>query len=139
MHISEVTKLEEVIFTDEQLREKLKEWQKRLRLQDWIITASIKRARDLKDDSQACVSWVLTKKMATIGIMDSIDYPPDSMVSQDMEISLVHELLHLHFAPISDMDDESIFQIAEEQAIESISYGLVDALRNRNDGGEENV
>jgi hypothetical protein len=99
-------------------------------LQDWFITASIKRSRDLLDNSQACVSWVLNKKMATIGIIDPIDYPPDSMFPQDMEISLVHELLHLHFAPISDKDFDNQFELAEEQAIESISFGLINAARN---------
>lgn len=123
--------MEEVIFTDEQLQEKLKEWQKRLRLQDWIITAKIKRGRDLSNDSQANVHYVLPKKMATISIMDPIDYPPDSMVPQDMEDSLVHELLHLHFAPISDDDDDDKYYTAMEQMIESIASGLISAIRKQ--------
>jgi hypothetical protein len=121
--------MEEVILTEEQLQERLQEWQKRLRLQDWIITAKIKRARELMDETQATVSWQLAKKMAMISIMDPIDYPPDSMEPQDMENSLVHELLHLHFAPLNQNDDDERYHIGEEQAIESIASGLINAAR----------
>jgi hypothetical protein len=121
--------MEEVILTQEELEQNLQEWQKRLRLQDWIIDAKIKRDRDLPGNVEASVNWVLTKKMASISILDPMDYPPDAMVPQDMENSLVHELLHLHLAPISNYGNDDNYQIFEEQAIESIASGLIAAYR----------
>ncbi|MCM3573295.1 hypothetical protein M3172_08815 [Mesobacillus subterraneus] len=119
----------EVIFNDEQLQEKLKEWQKRLRLQDWIIEARICRIHELMPDSLANIHPTLEKKAALIKIMDPIDYDPTFMLPYDMENSLVHELLHLHLWPITGDDEERKHHIAEEQAIECITSGLLSALR----------
>lgn len=121
-----------VIFSSEELQRSLEEWQKRLRLQDWIIKAKIVRGREFdNDNNQGEISWILTKKMATILILDPIDYPSDVMVSQDMENCLVHELLHLHFAPISESDSGSSLHVEIEQAIESITSGIISSIRGR--------
>lgn len=116
----------EVIFKEDELKSRLAEWQKILRLQDWIIDVSICRERDMRlsDNCGEC-EWNLYKKMAWIRILDPVDYPPDSMKPQDMELTLVHELLHLHLAPLDDDKKD----IAIEQAIEAISGGLVDVHR----------
>jgi hypothetical protein len=119
--------MEEIILTQEQLEKKLEEWQKRLRLQDWIIKVRIARASELPEGSMACVRATLAKKTAGILILDPIDYEPDLMLPQDMENSLVHELLHLHLEPIHMEDDTKL--IAVEQAIESITSGLLAAHR----------
>jgi hypothetical protein len=126
--------MQEVILTNEQLEQKLKEWQKRLRLQDWIIQVRIARANELPENSMGCVHAVLPKKMASIKVLDPIDYDHSLMVPQDMEDTLVHELLHLHLEPILQGIDDSKY-IEVEQAIESISFGLVTALREI--GGEK--
>lgn len=118
--------MEEVIFTEEQLRQKCLEWQRRLRLQDWIVKVRMCRQHELPVGSLAHVHYVVEKKMATVRITDPADYPPDSMFPYDMENSLVHELLHLHFAPLTG--DES--SVEEEQAIECITSGLLTALRS---------
>lgn len=117
--------MQEVIFTEDQLQQKCSEWQKRLRLQDWIVKARMCRAHELPVSSMAHVHYVVEKKMASIRIVDPVDYPPDSMVPYDMENSLVHELLHLHFAPLTG--DES--SVVEEQAIECITSALLNANR----------
>jgi hypothetical protein len=119
--------LQEVLLTEEQLQEKLMEWQKRLRLQDWIVQVRIARALELPENSMGCVHAVLPKKMASIKILDPIDYDHSSMCPQDMENTLVHELLHLHFEPIVLNNDSKTIEL--EQAIESITSGLLTALR----------
>ncbi len=116
--------------SDEELQEKLIEWQKRLRLQDWIIKAGIKRNRDMKDKSQGQCQWTITSKLASIFILDHLDYPPDSMLEQDMEQTLVHELIHLHFAPFDDESDTPK-EVAIEQAVDCIAYGLVQLHREK--------
>lgn len=121
-----------MVLTQEQLEQKLRYWQKRLRLQDWIIEVRLVRERELDGDYAAQVNWVLPKKMASVHILDQIDYPPELMGERDMENDLVHELLHLHLAPIHEHFGEgnSLYSMFEEQAIESIAFGLVDAERN---------
>lgn len=121
------------MYSQVQLEERLRYWQKRLRLQDWSIEVRIARLREMDQDCEAQVNWILSRKMATIQILDQVDYPPDTMGSRDMENDLVHELLHLHFAPINVHFGESsqTYSTFEEQAIESIAYGLIHAERAR--------
>ncbi|WP_433956986.1 hypothetical protein [Cytobacillus horneckiae] len=120
-----------VILTEEQLREKLKYWVKILRLQDWIIEVKIARGKDMLENASACVNWTLSKKMASIKVLDPIDYPDDVMGERDMENDLVHELLHLHLAPINDYfnNNNDFYNTFEEQAIESITSGLIAVVR----------
>lgn len=122
--------MDAVIYTGEELLAKCEEWQKILRLQDWIITVHIRRERDFTlSDSNAEIITTLPKRMATIHILDPIDYPPDQSEPQDMELSLVHELLHIHlFTFFADREDEMRI-VAEEQAIEAISRGLIALAR----------
>ena len=116
---------------DEQLQQALAEWQKILRLQDWIIKASIRRERDMYlANSSAAVRYNYEKRMAFIHIMDPIDYEPDLMVPQDMEISLVHELLHLHYAGFDQTEKGTIEYALVEQSIEAISRALVELKRS---------
>lgn len=120
----------EVILTEDELREKCVEWQKILRLQDWIITILITRERHMGCSSRiAEIEAKLPKRMATIRILDPIDYPTGLSEDQDMELSLVHELLHIHLFPLfADREDE-MRMVAEEQAIEAISRGLIHLSR----------
>jgi hypothetical protein len=121
-----------VFKNNEHLQTTLVEWQKRLRLQDWIITAKIARARDLSlDNSAATVDWNYNKRMAVIKIIDEIDYQPGLMEEQDMEISLVHELLHLHYAGFENTEADSIENSLMEQSIEAISRTLVELKREQ--------
>jgi hypothetical protein len=121
---------QKVVFTEEELRLECAEWQKILRLQDWIINLRICRERDMSEsDRNAEIEANLPKRMATIRILDPIDYPPGLVEEQDMELSLVHELLHIHLFPLfADREDE-MRMVAEEQAIEAISRGLIELHR----------
>ena len=82
-------------------------------------------------DQQAGVNWVVKKKTAIIKILDSKDYlldsGPNCLYPQDMEQSLVHELLHLHFAAIDDY--EGLKDIVHEQAIDQIAKSLIKVKR----------
>jgi hypothetical protein len=118
--------MQEVILNNKQLQEKLSYWQKRLRLQDWLIDARIVRQMDMMgQDCQGECNYNLLKKMAVINVLDHCDYQPNEIFPQDMEWCLVHELLHLHFAPLHIENENE----AEEQAIDLISQALVGTLR----------
>lgn len=117
----------EVIISEEELRARCFEWQKVLKLQDWIISVFVFRERDFSDPGRAAeIIMQLPKRMATIRILDPLDYPSNLVELQDMELALVHELLHLHFLPLRENGDiEGLHHVMEEQAIEAISRGLV--------------
>jgi hypothetical protein len=124
--------LKAVIFSEDELRAKCAEWQKILRLQDWIINVSIVRERDANlKGCNAEIHVTLPNRIARIHILDPIDYDPTNALPQDMEQYLVHELLHIHLYPITGQFREGPLQIAEEQAIEAISKGLIALVRKQ--------
>lgn len=112
--------------TQEQLLAKCREWQAILKLQDWDI--KLRLARYYDEPNLGSCSWTLPKKMATIRIQEYNDYDPANKWERDQEITLVHELLHLHFAPF-DADDGNHLGLAQEQAIHAISVALVNLAR----------
>lgn len=111
------------------LQQLLPEWQKILRLQDWDVKLIVDRERNfIGGDSQGECSWVLEKKQAFIKILDPVDFP-DSKWEQDSEETLVHELLHLHFAPFN-AEDGTLEDVAQEQAISAIAGALAGLKRD---------
>ena len=114
-----------MIFADQKEAEQfLQEWQKVLRLQDWDLKIQIVRARDLVGgESMAEVTYKHTKRMAIINLLDPIDYG-EYLWEQNHEISLVHELLHLHFIGF-EAESGTAEDDAQEMTIDVISKSLV--------------
>ena len=114
-----------IILNQQQLNELLAYWQVLLRLRDWDIKIAIKRTRDFKfDEAAGETTWLLAKKMAVITIVDPADYPPDSLWPQDMEMTLIHELVHLLLAYWTPERLSAEYDY-QEQAIHTISQTLV--------------
>jgi hypothetical protein len=118
---------------EKELRKQLAYWQRILYLQDWTIDVRVVRQWDMGDRlTLAQCEWFLQRKDAIIQVLNPHDLPGISsrfLHSEecDYDVSLVHELLHLHFAPFhKDADD-----VAHEQAINSISRGIVRVWRNK--------
>lgn len=101
----------------------LLEWQRTLKLLDWDISAFIAPSEEM-DSSEGLVYWDLNKKIAEIKIVSREDYPSDAMCPYCIEKILVHELLHLHFAPF-DAKTGTLRGTAQEQAINAIAHALV--------------
>lgn len=125
---------QDVHFDDEQLQDKLVYWLEKLRLQDWIVTARIARYHELEPNRAGECSSILSNKEAVISILSADDYAEDWGVV-DMEWTLVHELLHLHFESMAVAAEK---EIAVEQAIESITYGLI-ALERKEQGDTDGL
>lgn len=122
--------------TDAEVQQACEEWKKRLRLQDWFTKSGIYRERDMQlGECNGECEYQLETKMATIRIIDPLDYPEGLIVEQDMEKTLVHELLHLHFAPLYANTDDKSIKDAQEQAIDCIAHALVNLSR----GGESDA
>lgn len=117
--------------TDDQLNQACAEWQKVLGVQDWDVKCCIKRSRDMNmQEAQAECQWTIQNKQATINICDPVDYPPHEW-EQDMEDSLVHELMHLHCAPFDDFERFSAEDTALEQMIVKTSGALIRLKRDK--------
>lgn len=121
------------ILTQEELEACCREWQEILALQPWEFQIMIKRAYDMNPDHQASINWVVEKQMAIISFLDPGDYDPAFMGFYDVEVSLVHELLHARLAGVSNHStgDGSFGSIAEEQAVHHLANALVKLKRER--------
>lgn len=118
-----------VIFTEDELRAKCAEWQKILRLQDWDVRTSIVRAGGMKtEECNAEISVNVQHRLATLRVLDPIDYGDDNLNPQDMERHLVHELLHIHLWPFTE-DLHGPLEDAEEQALNMIAGALIALYR----------
>lgn len=117
------------ILTVPQLYDRLRHWQEVLRLQDWDVEVRIVRQTGLSDDANTgeLHSWP-SKKRAVILIVEPEDYegtnPRLLQIRQDMEYTLVHELVHLVFAHHARPSDPNI-EILDEQAVHSVARALL--------------
>lgn len=118
----------------EELAQMLGFWMDILKLKEWDVKVKICRARDMQEGTAGTINWEVNHKDAFIRLLDPIDYPEDSMRDQDMEETLVHELLHLHFSTISENfgggKNNEFYSLFEEQAICSIAAGLIKLHRS---------
>lgn len=114
-------------YTLAELEDLCREWQKVLRLQDWAFYIFIKRGYDM-GTFVGSFSPTITKKEAKISLLDPNDYPPDTVYPYDQEETLVHEMIHAHFA--SFWDDDKCNDM--EWAIESLTKAVVSLKRNVN-------
>lgn len=107
----------------------MKEWQKRLCLQDWQIVLYIDCAPDEMhvDDSSGCVSWQESTKTACIQIIDP-KYYGQRVAPFDFEKTLVHELMHLKMCMMYRREG-SLKERLAHQLIDDLSRALVDAKR----------
>lgn len=117
------------ILTEQQMNKKLEYWKTLLGLDSWDIKFTFKRQRDL-GDSQARVSWTLEKSAAVIGMVCHEDYDNERF-PQDMEQSLVHELLHVKCATFDNFEEGSLQDVMHEQYIDSMAKILVTMDRGR--------
>ena len=117
-----VTTLPPVV-TDEQAEDWLKLWQKRLRLEDWKIEVKIVRVWELERGTLGHIDWSTPHHTAVIKVLSPEDYElPADKIPADMELSIVHELVHLH---LSALPLNKSSRGAEEQVVSMIADALV--------------
>ena len=114
------------IFNQEQLEVLLDEWSKRLRLQDWDISIGIYRATDFYNEGVGENTYNISSAKSTIRIIDPYDYPKNTQFPQDMETTLVHELLHLKFSYFEPNDHTSLQHAMWERTIQTIARTMVE-------------
>ena len=94
------------------VRRLLNRWAARLRLLDWTISFNIvNRAALMGNNGQTAIHEL--NKNAIISLTDDDD---------DVETTIIHELLHLHLYPLTRDADGPV--VEEEQAINLIAEAL---------------
>ncbi|MBD1864188.1 MULTISPECIES: hypothetical protein [Trichocoleus] len=104
-------------------------WQKVLRLQDWTITeiSMIRRWELPNPKAKSKVDWNIQNKTAQISILEAIDLREEDRFDSTFE--LVKQLVWLHFS-LFLVEEDTIAEIAQCQAVHSITQGLVSTSRN---------
>jgi hypothetical protein len=116
-----------------------REWQKLLRLQDWKIKIRFATDEELEEATGveavgACHSSPETREaqilIADVSVLEEGDR------QRDVENTIVHELLHVHFAPFQS--DHEAVKLQHEQAIEPITDALLKLKRKNVTGSRTN-
>jgi hypothetical protein len=102
-------------------------WQRRMKLDDWQIAVVLTRRDDLKARTLGGIRWDRTKKSAVMSVMDPSDYRlPFPQMLNDMELTLVHELVHLELASLPRSEAT---RSNEEGAVNRIASALLELNR----------
>lgn len=120
---------EEYIFNLNRLEELLEEWKSILHLEKWDIELRRSRQIDfLEGDNQGEITFNKVECQAILSILDHIDWV-DTPFKQDMEKTLVHELLHLIYADFEPEDSNSLQYTLWHRSIDSMARVLVSLKR----------
>jgi hypothetical protein len=112
--------------------QKCREWQHRLRLQDWDVRLRIARLSEMADGCVGFCSQHPTKRIADIDILDQRDVEAKGQVDWDWEVTLVHELLHI---PMSDVLKGDYTKTPEGIAAER----MIDAVARASHGSSRRI
>lgn len=120
---------EEHLFNPDRLEELLEEWKSILHLGQWDIELRRSRQVDfLEGDNQGEITFNRVECQAIIRILDPIDWV-DTPFKQDMEKTLVHELLHIIYADFEPEDSNSLQYTLWHRSIDSMARVLVSLKR----------
>lgn len=105
------------------VNERLAVWQQRLNLQDWKISIVMAHQSELKPKTLGNIHWESDKKTAVIRVLDASDYKiPFRETLDDMEFTVVHELIHLELSSLPRSDAS---RREEEHAVNQITDALL--------------
>ena len=103
--------------------QKLQIWQDRLNLKDWDIKIQMVRTDQLEPKTLGNINWDCDVKAAKISVLSSYDYKlPYHEMLNDMEFTVVHELVHLHLASLPRSDAS---RRVEEKAVNELAAALL--------------
>lgn len=108
------------------------EWQERLRLQDWSIKIAV--VPHTRTGSLGSARMHAKYKGAEIEIMNPAFIDPAIICNTDVEVTLVHELLHLQGGALTEyLEDEKLrwYHDEMERLVELTAIALVKLKRDR--------
>ena len=109
--------------------QRLQIWQDRMNLKDWDIHVDLVRADKLEPKTLGNIHWDTDLKAATIGVLSPEDYKlPYKAMLDDMEFTIVHELVHLELASLPRSEAS---RRVEEHALNEIADALLNLARHQ--------
>ena len=111
-------------------------WQAKLRLQDWNVHVTLCRLNEMPGkDALAAIFPSIERKDALMRVLSPLDVPLVAEHFQCNEeinygLTLVHELLHLHFWGFTQ-NQTDVELVAEEQAVNALSRCIVSAYAHK--------
>lgn len=103
----------------------LKKYQKRLFLQDFTITIRYGTMLEVDGVGRTKIRWHLG--LADILILDPKENVYDNASLHNIELTVVHELIHIIFYPITNTDSKGLEDNVIEQSIEKLARAVIDA------------
>jgi hypothetical protein len=104
-------------------------WQTRLALDEWKIEARIVRQNELNPDTLGNLKWNSLHHTANLKVLDPRDYDmPAEQIPQDMERTVVHELVHLELSVLPRNGSAKV----EERVVDRITEALLGLDRGEN-------
>jgi hypothetical protein len=112
---------------DKFVHDALRVWQDRMNLKDWDIHIQLVRADKLEPKTLGNIHWDTDVKQATIDVLAPEDYQmPYNAMLADMEVTVVHELVHLELSSLPRSDES---RRVEEHAVNQIAAALLKLAR----------
>lgn len=110
-------------FAQSYLDRRLAVWQDRLQLQDWKIEIIQASPEKLRRGTLGNIHWNQDTRSAQIRVLAASSYQmPLRSALQDMEFTLVHELIHLELASLPRSDAS---RSEEEHAVNHMAEALL--------------
>ena len=116
------------IINQNDLETYLQKWQTRLGLSDWKISIRFNDANDM-DQNPAKTSIQTNIQNADMRVMCPEDRQYSDAGFADIELDIVHELIHIRLWSIDPLNAEGILYTCREQAIEWIAKALIESDR----------
>lgn len=114
----------------EHVQEIIDYWKPRLGISDWAIEFKVKAQIDVHGQSDGSTYWILSRRIAHIELAKSTE-KADDVYPNDMEMIIVHELLHVTFGGWHDSVRQNIptgctlYDTVCEQPIDQLAETLV--------------
>ncbi len=103
--------------------ERVAVWRQRLKLEDWKISVVMSPRGELAPKTLGGIKWDKSKKTAVIWVLDPADYRvPLRETLDDMELTIVHELVHLDLA---SLPRSQASRGSEEHAVNGIAAAML--------------
>jgi hypothetical protein len=111
------------------VEEKLALWRQRLKLEEWRVSVVMAQQSDLAPKTLGAVKWDKAKKNAVIFVLGPSEYRlPFCEALEDMELTVVHELLHLE---LTSLPRGQASRSSEEHAVNGIAEAMLGLDRKR--------
>ena len=127
------------VYSLEKCKERVELWKRRLGIADWTVFIAFVHQMNLLENSQGQVAIYSHSKSASILLPSPETYSNDARPNQDMEDTIVHELIHIVFDVIDAKEKSYSEDLIYERGIRAMSQALLDAYEGIDGVADEPV